>query len=451
MKNLKERIQLYKEDMLNDIASLVEIPSVMDKTTSKENAPFGIEVSRSFDCFNEIASRLNFDVTNHEGYAIAAQLGEGSDYIGILAHLDVVGIMNRDKWLTSPYEMKVIDNIMYGRGVNDDKGPLIAALYAMKIVEDMKVKLKYPVRLIAGGAEETTWECMKYYFSKNQQPVYAFSPDGNFPIVNGEKGILQTRYVFNSSDDEIEIKSKNRVSFVCDQLEVMIDNGVNLDFVTHAASITKEEKTKIVYEGTTALSRNPQRGDNAIFKFVKDFVGYTFKDSALSQLVQLIHDEFLDDFYGEKSGLYAIDESMGTTSHCLMSITWNTDVKELCMDTRTVKSTTIEACQHRLEEIAHAHQATVEVINMKPLLFVDETNKLIQSLKAAYYSVMNEEAEVLTKGGASYARTLDNGVAFGATFEGENPNPHMPNENMSVDSLLKACEIYVQALLKLGE
>ena len=419
-----------EKQLLEDLKKLVSIPSVMDRTTAFEKAPFGIDVRNAFDEFKNIAIRLGFQVRDIDGYAIDAQIGEGDDYIGVLGHLDVVEARNQDGWESDPFTMKIEDGMLYGRGVNDDKGPLLAALYAAWLVKENGLKLKHPIRIIAGGAEETTWECMEYYFKKNPQPLWGFSPDGNFPIVNGEKGILQVRFVFPISD-KVRIHSKHRLNFDCDDLTVEIDG----------------KKSK--YIGTKTLSRNPQRGNNAIFQFVKDMQDVEIHDQSLKCLVQMVKNQFLDDFYGEKSGLYAIDKEMGTTSVCLMSLESNQDVFELCVDVRYVKSVDEEELIKRLTEIAKEYTVDLEILKRKKLLYVPEDSELIQSLKRAYQQVTGEKAQVFTKGGASYARVLDRGVAFGATFEGEDPKPHMANEQMPVNSLMKACEIYYEALSEL--
>lgn len=120
--------------------------------------------------------------------------------------------------------------MLYGRGVNDDKGPLLAALYAMARIRQEGRTLYHPIRLIAGGAEETTWECMEHYFKHNPQPIFGFSPDGNFPIVNGEKGILQVRFLLNA-DSDISLHCKERLHIVCDDLQVIVPKGSDVSFV----------------------------------------------------------------------------------------------------------------------------------------------------------------------------------------------------------------------------
>lgn len=451
MIDIKNAIELEKADILKDIESLVNIPSVRDMGSKADKAPFGKEIRRVFDAFAKIAKAKGFAVEDFDGYAMHACTGDSDRYIGVLGHLDVVEAGNLNEWKRNPFRMEEHDGIVYGRGVNDDKGPMVAALYAAAILMEQKLPMKYPIRIIAGGAEETTWECMDHYFSLHQQPVCGFSPDGNFPIVNGEKGILQVCFAYPLADDEIHIYTKRRLNYVCDELIVEMPKTMNTAFIAHASEI--EEKVDhicIVYRGTSALSRNPQRAENAIFGFVKDFIHCIEVSAEMKLLLMMLHEQFEDDFYGEKSGLYHEDQEMGTSSVCPMSINWNTETRELCLDVRYVKTKNKTILMQELTSIAKKYQAQLTLIQHKRLLFVETDSMLIHSLKKAYYKVMGEEAETFTKGGASYARTLDHGVAFGATFPDEIPLVHMPNEHMPITSLLKACAIYYEALYELA-
>ncbi|WP_042439186.1 Sapep family Mn(2+)-dependent dipeptidase [Clostridium amazonitimonense] len=457
MSKYTEKIQEYKQDMLNNIAYLVEVPSIRDLSTKGVGSPFGENIKRAFDRFLEIANKLGFACENDEGYAAHAEIGKGEEYVGVLAHLDVVDVQNIEEWETEPFSMIIKNNKIFGRGVNDDKGPLISALYAAKILNDMNVEWKRKVRIIVGGAEETTWECMEHYFKTHSQPTLGFSPDGNFPIVNGEKGILGMKVSFKGQymEEEIcNIESRNKVNYVCDDLKIVfktknVDNILSYSKNATEISLGDNEVT-LIYKGKVSLSRNPQRGKNAMFLFVGDFYDFDFKEKGIVNMMNFIKDCLLDDFYGEKMGLYREDKEMGKSSICPMTIKWKNGKGEMSLDYRYPKNIEPSEIKNRIYELAKEYKFDVEIEREKKLLYVPSDSELIMALKEAYKKVMNEEADTITKGGASYARVLKNAVAFGATFDGEEPNPHMPNENMSIDSLMKATEIYCEALYRLA-
>ena len=121
----------------------------------------------------------------------------------------------------------------------------------------------------------------------------------------------------------------------------------------------------------------------------------------------------------------------------------------LYVDIRYPRSTDSEHIRKWARKWSEIYGFTWQVEEEKRLLYVPEGSELVTGLKDAFEKVTKEKASVLTKGGASYARVLHQGVAFGAAFEHEVTNPHMPNECMSLGSLCRAMEIYCRALWNL--
>lgn len=443
MPDWKKEIEKYKKEYLEDLEKLVSIPSIRSREHTKAGAPFGREIRDAFDCFLKIAQRCGFETEDYDGYACHARMGTAEEYIGVLGHLDVVGIQQPKLWRTPPFVLSQKGDMLYARGVNDDKGPLLAALYAARIVKEMEAPEKRSIRIIAGGAEETTWECMEYYFSRCPQPVMGFSPDGNFPIVNGEKGILKYDLLFGKGGEKADgacrirhIQCGTLENYVCDNLRICVEKD--------------GKREEMCWKGQKSLSRNPQRGENALWKFAKDFSGETFAQPEAEQVICFLNECLTDDNYGKKSGLYAEDDEMGTTSLCPTGIRMDEEGIHLYLDIRYPKSTDESKLHQRMEELAHIYGFQPVPYARKRLLYVSEDSELIVSLKNAYKNVTGEEAAVFTKGGASYARTLECGVAFGATFEGEETNPHMPNECMALPSIWRAMEIYCESLWRLA-
>lgn len=420
----KKKVYEAQTKLLDDIKRLVAHPSVRDLESKEAKAPFGMPIRLVMDEFIAIAQDLGFTVEDHDGYAVSATLGNHKEHLGILGHLDVVGITSPNEWESDPFEMVVKNGNMFGRGVNDDKGPLMAALYAAKIVYETNPNLKRSIKVIAGGAEETTWEGVDYYFKENPQPDLGFSPDGNFPIVNGEMGILQLQLTFNQKTG-LTFSSSPEVNYLCYELSV---NGKR-------------------YNGDKHLSRNPQRGKNAIFEFIKsNDYDSEFKET---DLYRFLNDYLLDDIEAHRLNLATTHDEMLPLRVCAMSLNSKEDKEILNLDFRYPINIEPKVILKVLEELAASYDYKMDVIRDRKPLYVHKDSELIQKLQRAYETVMEEPADVLTKGGASYARILENGVAFGATFDGEDPRPHMSNETMPVQSLLKACEIYCEAIYEL--
>ena len=456
---IKELITKYQDQFLNDLEKLIAVPSVSRSDLSEDKMPFGKDVKEAFNVYADICHNLGYETVDCDGYAIFAMTGDSEDYVASIGHLDVVDAGDHSLWNSEPYKMKRDGDILYGRGVNDDKGPLLASLYALKIVQDLGLELKNDVRIIAGGAEETTWECMDYYFKHHKQPIMGFSPDGNFPIVNGEKGIFCYNYHFDKhtkADNNLvtKINCPKGVNYICDELIIEIANvqkEVIEDIVKNAESVEFNDNQVVIrYLGKTALSRNPQRGENAMWKLAEDFKEFDFAQNGFNDLIALINKYYVGHYYGEGAGIFHEDPNMGKTSVCPMLIEENNDGYDLKIDYRYINGVDIDEVRKHLDKCGKEFNATMDVYRTKRMLYVEEDSKLINSLKKAYETVMDEKAEVFTKGGASYARVMDHGVAFGATFDGEDPLCHMPNEHISIASLMKALEIYVYAFIEMA-
>lgn len=449
MSKYSSYIDKYKSEILNDLNTLIAIPSVSNEENSEPGKPFGKGVFNAFLEFEKISKRLGFEVERDDGYAISANYLKGEDYIGILGHLDIVSAQNEEDWKYAPYKLTIKDNILYGRGVNDDKGPLLINLYAIRILRDMGCTFRRPIKVIAGGAEETTWNCMKHYFSTHTQPIMAYSPDGNFPIVNGEKGILTFEATYSKEESLFQIEEihgyeqdyliPNQIEIVvrCNDLE-KVDKELRSQFI--------EGKAVFSFFGKSALTRNPQRAENPLFdlyKFVMENNKYF--DSGFISLLKDVFD-YLKNPYGADCNIYYEDKDMGKTSIAPYMLKINENTYSICMDLRYPKGIDPEYIEKKLNQLF----PSLHKIREKRLLYVPKDSELITKLSKAYFNITNEIAEPLTKGGASYARVLDHGIAFGATFDGYDTKCHQPNESMPLDDLFKALEIYCESIYLLA-
>lgn len=450
-----------QESIINDIRSLVEIPSIRDENTIDINQPFGIEIRKAFDKLIQIAKDKNFVVKDFDGYAIHIEYGEGEEVVGVLNHIDVVPIYTKELWKSEPFKVCEKDNYIYGRGVNDNKGPLVGILYALLFLRQLNEKPKRKIRLIVGGAEETTWECMEHYFSINKQPKFAFSPDGNFPIVNGEKGILYFNLKKEIKEDRlrnhnlVEIKSNKEEGFVCDKVEAIFKTNDKEDLIKSLVYYTEieeieEDKILVRYIGKRALSRNPHRSYNCAFNLAKDLNKIKELNDKGIIIKDVLNSYFTDDNHGKKLGLYTEDVDMGISTLCIMSLLLEKNELSMKIDFRYPKGISWEFIINKINEIGKKENLIVNIYKDLKLLYVEPDSKLINKLSSAYKQVFGKEAELFTKGAASYARVLENGVAFGPTIEGDIPNSHQANENISMDTLYKAIEVYIYALYSLA-
>ena len=190
MTEIHDYISRKQDEIKAVLAELVKIPSVLGNPS--DGAPFGEEPKRVLEKMLRICEESGFKTGCCDGAIGFAQLGDKAE-LGILCHLDVVPA-NGKGWKTDPFTLTEKDGVLYGRGVIDDKGPAVAALFAMKCVKELGFPLKKGVRLIFGTDEENGSEDLDFYLKHENFPPMVFTPDAGFPIINIEKGMARSRF-----------------------------------------------------------------------------------------------------------------------------------------------------------------------------------------------------------------------------------------------------------------
>ena len=415
-------------NFLDDLQRLISINS--ENSTPLPDAPFGEGNKKALDLFCEIATRLGFKVTNHQNYVAEFSVGEGQE-IGIIGHLDVVPC--GDNWNTPPFTLTEKDGVYYGRGVSDDKGPTLLALYALKEVVDSKIPFNKKIKFFVGTNEETGWGDIEYYLKHvGEFPEYGFSPDGEFPLSYAEKGICQTKIYLPKFRQFEFIQGGTAINQVCDYATVKPlftpDNATLQGF-----GLTFDGE-KIVSHGVAAHGSTPHLGKNAI-KPILEFMLSCGED------VKAV----LDCVFNENKPFCGLQNEQG----------WLTVSPNLAYQEND--SQVIE-CDFRIPYPLTAKDVTdgLEKEGLKYYNFqrhasmcVDKDGWFVKALLGAYNQVTGENAQPISMGGSTYARAFKLGCAFGASFPNTDNGVHKPNEFVTKNELLKAFEIYKNAIINL--
>lgn len=449
---IREYLEKNLDNLKSDLSRLVKIPSV--STDREGEYPFGRECGRVLDEFLQIAEERGFTVKNLDYYAGSADLyPEGDALLGILAHLDVVPVTEKS-WSVPPFEMTEKEGRLYGRGVEDDKGPLLAAMWAMKAVKECGFKLKGNVRLIAGCSEETGTELdLREYCKREKMPKKVFTPDAEFPLITTEKGML--RFTFGGrtlTEKIIGIKGGTVVNAVPDRVTAILRGKISLSPEEGITSYNEDGNTVIVCGGKSAHASTPAQGENAftkLFKYLSAIEELTEGDRKLTEsLLKLFP-------HGETNAAaldLAVEDRSGETT-CVFSII---DLREGQLtakaDMRFPVSLNKARCSEKIK--AAVEGAGFELLNItgSEPHSVDENSEFVRALLAAYAEVTGKPAFCKAIGGGTYVHNIEGGVAFGMEVEGEDNHIHGDDEWVGVDTLLTAAEIYAKAILGiLGE
>ncbi len=450
------KILKYKDDILKDLNEILKIPSCAVNTEGEN--PFGEEAARALNWILNRAKEMGLDIINVDNYAGHAEYGEGEEIAGILTHVDVVPA--GDGWSFEPFKLTEKDGKIFGRGVADDKGPAIVALYCLKVLKDENVKTKRKIRAIFGSGEEIGMDDMNRYFSEQPIPDLAFTPDSEYGICNREKGILQfTVFSKDLSDSFIkEFFSGNVINAVPDLAYAKVnceetqyekikglidkkDDSYNLE--------ATEEGVKISATGVASHAAWPEKGNNAAVKLIR-FLKQSFTQIKFNNLFEFIDSMIGTEIYGESLGIATEDEHSGKLTLNVGKVRVNNNESSVQIDIRYPVTKNGEKIFEKICEEAKNYNLNVELLNHDKPLFVEEKSEIVTILKNSYKEILGKESNIYYTGGGTYARCLnDKGVAFGPVFEGEEARLHNCDENLDLDKFMLHAQICLEAAYNL--
>ena len=462
-KKLDELVISLKDKMFSVASESIKFRSLEGEP--REGAPFGEEIAKVLDYVLGVGRDYGFSVKNVNGYGGHIEFGDKGKLFGVLGHLDVVP--EGTGWNVDPYGGIIKDGYLWGRGAIDDKGPMVAALFALVAVKLSDIIPKNRVRLIFGTDEESGWEGLTYYFKKEEIPWASVTPDGEFPIIYAEKGIVNFRIWAkrNPQSDQKGIKvlslkggdAPNMVpSFA--HLELgKVDNETLLEKIklfspkNDAKLQINEEDGKIVIEsfGKSAHGSLPDQGINAIFPLLELLNTLPLSDKELSLYVKKLNEKLAYDTSGDALGIKGEDKTSGPLTVNLGMLKIDDNEIETIINIRYPIFFNLSMIEKQIKEAVKPLSS--EKQGGHDPLYVSPDSELIKMLKEVYEDVTGEKAYLIAIGGGTYARIVPNAVAFGPLFPGREELAHQPNERISLDDLLMISRIYAQLFKKVLE
>lgn len=451
---MNEIIESLRGDMLDTLKKWIMIPSV--KTDPLPNAPFGAEVRKMLDVALEDCQRLGFKTEEFDGYIAHADLGEGSDEdaLAILAHLDVVP--EGDGWKYPPYGAVIDNGRMYGRGTSDDKGPAVAALFAMKAVQMAGIPLKRKVRLILGCDEESGWEDIEHYQKVATMPKSGFSPDASYPIINLEKGLCHLALKGSASSEGLKIYEFNtglRPNVVPGKATALIEG--NEETIARVAEIAKELNVDVsaaMKDGKIELTAIGINGHAAYPEIARNAIGemlLVLRELGAEGIVKLFADKVGVEYDGKSLGIQICDGMSGGLTCNMGIIRVSEEGVFATLDIRYPIMTNTDMMLKNIRDALPGLEITVT--ELKEPHYVPESSELVRSLLDAYHEETGLDRKCIAIGGGTYARSLEEGVAFGASFPEDEDLAHQANEYIDVEGLYKNIKIFASAIVKLAK
>ena len=458
-------VDSWQGEMIDMLRGWIAIPSVNGEPAG-EGRPFGEEPRRALDKALADAASLGFTVENVDGYAGSVQMGEGEKTMGMLCHMDVVPA--GDGWTKPPFELTVADGRMYGRGVMDDKGPALAALYAMRAVRESGVPMRDAVRLILGSDEETGMQDMRYYAAHRQMPDYGFSPDAEFPVINIEKGGLTVRLSAEAQavgEDRIpvyELYAGEAVNVVPGKAHAVVGTETVPFAELERLCAAHCDKTgahlvltdlgggraRIEAVGLSAHASTPELGVNAagMLLIALNAIG---AGAAIAAPLRTLAEKI--GLKGDGSGLdIAIsDEESGALTSNLGLLRYDGHTLSATLDNRVPICGDAAVLTGKIA-LAVSPALAVTCLGHRGPHHVPADSPIVKGLLEAYHEVTGLPAYAFAIGGGTYSRMMPNTVAFGFNFPGD-PDPcHMPDESVAIDKFVLSVKIFAHAIARLA-
>ena len=428
---------------LSAMEKLVAIPSYLEEDTYPQVTSLHEVLAATLELLQEMGYKTYADPEGYYGYA---EIGQGDKLIGILGHLDVVPPGMLDDWKSDPFTVTYRDGKAYGRGVQDDKGPTLTAIYAVKALLDCGFKPNYRLRFIFGTDEENLWRGIKQYMAKEEKPDFGFTPDSVFPLIYAEKGVLEC-FLKAPNTSGLTFKAGDAFNVVPSYVQAPASEALRgaLDCLGYEY---RDEGETFGILGKSIHAKDAEQGINAIQRYLLalDKMGHPTKAGNFVKDCLDGH-KFAEPIFGEVK-----DEASGELKFNLGKIELTDKEEILSIDMRLPvtcpKEQIVEALTKKAAEFGFVYE---EYDWLKPV-YLPLDSPIIQKLTASYVEATGDTVNPpISSGGATYARAMDNCVAYGVILPGVEKSEHQPNENMVVDEFKTAMKIYIHTFVNFNK
>lgn len=427
-----DRISEYLEESKEDMTELLKVFVGQKSVRRADDSPypFGEDIHYMMNLFEREMDKFKFDRYGRYGdFYSWVEIGDSDlPLIGIVGHLDTVDLVE-ENWKHNPLG-EISNGVLYGRGVVDNKGPIVQALFLMKYVKENGLPVR--IRLIVGADEESDFSCVKKYIENNEEmPVAGFIPDAKFPYIISEKGILNATLIVDKADFGVKVE------------EIAGGTGGNIVPDYAYAKIGDEV---ISQQGIASHAGNDSTDDNAIVNLINLLSKSAKEDSFVGKFSKLIYKNYL---------ALEVEGKEVVIKPTYIEISGNQI--EVTFDARVDVDIEVERVKLAFLTYFGVSDSNVKRVNMangyeynrdSPLIKVFESvyNESIETLRPS-----EEIGDPLRIGGTTYAKYFPNCITFGPGFKGEHSYAHREDERLTVKSFMDGAYIYIKLVERMSE
>ena len=452
----------HRQEFIDELCRLIRIESV--RTEAQPGMPYGPGPAEALAAAQEIAAAHGFETKNWDNRVVTFDLGPAQRGLDILAHLDVVPVA--DDWtVTRPFVPLVWEGKLYGRGSADDKGPAMAALYALRAVKELCVPLRKGVRLILGSDEECGSSDIEHYYATEAPAPMTFTPDADFPLINIEKGRVHGAFEASWTESEAtprvqSLHAGDRANVVPGKAEAFILGGSAAAFAEAARAAEAETGARftltdteggvqLISEGEGVHASAPMNGCNALTALLTLLKALPLAPGGATPYLRALAALFPHgDWRGTALGVARHEERSGDTTIACTVLHLENGALRGMFDARTAIGATKENTADVIALALAQHGLRCEC-GVAPEHHVPADTPLVQALLKCYEQYTGQKGSPIAIGGGTYVHELENGVAFGCAMPGVDNRMHGADEFSILDDLILSGEMFAQAIIDL--
>ncbi len=457
-------VDAHQEEYLDDLAKLIARPSRAPEGHFEGPYPFGEECAAALDEAAEIARGYGFSAEIRDYYCLVLGLGEGAEKVGILGHLDIVPASG--EWHYPPFALtRRADDVLVGRGVLDDKGPLWASVFAARCLKELDLLPGRELEFFCGSDEECGMEDLAYYKKTSKElPVVAFTPDGGYPLCHGEKGIMDFTLDIPAEGSNIgEFVGGVAHNVVPDHAELVL-SGVKAEDVeacfagSEWVTVAQEgENVRITSGGIAMHASTPEGGVSAIKNIADGLKGSPALNAAAERAIAYVS-QSLADYYGESIGVPYADGPSGKLTHVAGMVETEDGLIRLHVNIRYPVTCDGDEVAGKIKAVAERSGVGFTMVRDSKPIYISAESDLVRVCMSTIDDVFHRDWQPYTMGGGTYARMMKNAYALGpedpdfaSPFGVAGGGAHQPDECVPLDLMLKTMKVYARLFLELDE
>jgi len=453
---IQDWLRAHEDELLQDSLTMLRFASI--EGDAAPNAPFGKENREALDFGLGLCEKWGMKTSDLEGFAGWGEFGQGDRLVVSLGHLDVVPV--GAGWKHAPFGAEIDGGYIYARGAEDDKGPTMASLYAMRAIKEVCPNIPARMRQVFGCDEESGFLCVERYMKTEEAPTFGIAPDSGWPCYHAEKGIADLVVTTKLQDGEfalLEVCGGQRPNIVIDQCDAKVrvaasarahvDGKLADAWDKNVTFSWQGDVLSVSAKGKAAHGSTPFAGDNAatrVFRFLLDIAPLS-AEGLLEELLWMTHpsgvglgihgrDDVSKDLTSNLGIVETKDGVLSMLTNVRYPVTWKGE--ELAKKCRTFLATL-------------KHPFNLEVVRDSPSLYFPIEHPLVKTVCEVVKEETGEERAPGVMGGGTYARAIPNTVSIGTGWEGDG-KAHETDERLKIEHLFKMSRIYAHILYRLA-